>query len=73
MGNVGLKEEGFHFRWVVETDRGVSHFFTVAFSEAVQFLESHRLVVNDILGNRYHVSNVQILDRRSRNLLEIII
>ena len=62
-GNFGLYE------WDVETDRGARTFLVRGRSASVIQMPPHRVLVTDVLGNRYQVPDTTRLDERSMALL----
>ena len=58
-------------RWEVETDRGWSSFDVVARSESVWFVGRNRVLIRDADGNRYLITDLTALDRRSRRLADL--
>jgi hypothetical protein len=59
-GRFGIRE------WQVETDRGPRTFMVRGRSENVVQMPPHRVVVTDVLGNRYKIPDTTKLDRRSQ-------
>ncbi|MFP4056307.1 MAG: DUF1854 domain-containing protein [Candidatus Brocadiia bacterium] len=57
------------YDWHVETDRGPRSFLVRGRSENIVHMPPHRVIVTDVLGNRYQVSDATRLDRRSAALL----
>jgi hypothetical protein len=62
-GHFGLYE------WEVDTDRGPRTFMVRGRSESVIQMPPRRVLVTDVLGNRYQVSDYARLDPRSMALL----
>ncbi len=59
--------------WHVETDRGPRDFVTQNLQEnALWFSDTHLLLL-DVDGNRFEISNTSTLDERSRQLLNSIV
>jgi len=54
------------YDWDVETDRGRRSFLVRGRSEKIVYMPPHRVVITDVLGNRYQVSDTSRLDRRSQ-------
>ncbi len=52
----------------VETDRGYRE-FEIRSRESVRFVGLSRLMITDVDGNKYEVSDIRDLDSRSRSLL----
>jgi len=61
------------YDWEVETDRGRRSFLVRGRSENIVYVPPHRVVITDVLGNRYQVSDYTKLDRRSAALLYKIV
>ena len=57
------------YDWEVETDRGPRTFIVRGRSESVVQMPPHRVVVTDVLGNRYQVTDYTKLPPRSVALL----
>ena len=55
--------------WEVETDRGRRQ-FEVRGRDNVRHLPGSRLVLRDVDGNRYEISDYRALDAKSLDLLE---
>ena len=61
------------YDWDVETDRGPRTFHTRGRSENIVSTPPHRVLITDVLGNRYKISDTTRLDRRSAWLLTKVI
>jgi len=61
------------YDWEVETDRGPRTFLVRGRSEHIVFLPPARVVVTDVLGNRYQVSDTTKLAGKSAALLQKIL
>ena len=59
--------------WHVETDRGPRDFVTQSLQENVQWLSATHLLLTDVDGNRFEISDVTKLDAKSRGFLETIL
>ena len=57
------------YDWEVATDRGSRTFHVRGRSESVVQMPPPRVIVTDVLGNRYHVADYTRLDPRSMALL----
>ena len=64
-----IKSERGSYKWIVETDRGERE-FDIRHREDIRMLESNRVIVKDIDGNRFEIPNYSRLDPRSRSMLE---
>ena len=61
------------YDWDVDTDRGPRSFLVRGRSENIVILPPARVVVTDVLGNRYQVSDARKLTGRSAILLQKIL
>ena len=59
--------------WHVDTDRGERDFVTQSLQENAQWLSERHLLLIDVDGNRFEISDVTALDARSRLILETIL
>jgi len=57
--------------WNVETDRGPCSFQVISRSESVFYVGRNRLLIRDVDGNRYTISDLVRLDKRSRLIAEL--
>ena len=57
------------YDWEVETDRGRRSFLVRGRSEKIVYMPPRHVIITDVLGNRYQVSDYSHLDRRSMLLL----
>lgn len=57
------------YDWEVETDHGPREFLMRGRSESVIQMNPHRVLITDVLGNRYHVADWTQLDPRSIDLI----
>jgi hypothetical protein len=64
-----IKSERGSYKWVVETDKGERE-FDVRHREDIRVIESNRVVVKDVDGNRFEIPNYSRLDSRSKSTLE---
>lgn len=55
--------------WRVQTDRGPREFALREPGKNVVWLDDNRLVLRDTAGNRFEISDLAALDRRSRQLV----
>lgn len=56
--------------WQVETSRGTRDFVTQNLQENAQWLSPTHLMLIDVDGNRFEITDSQALDTKSRELLE---
>lgn len=56
--------------WTVTTERGRREFVTMSLQENAQWLSPTHLIIMDVDGNRFEVSNIEELDTESRKLLD---
>lgn len=56
--------------WTVTTERGRREFVTMSLQENAQWLSPVHLIIMDVDGNRFEVSDVERLPIESRKLLE---
>ncbi len=59
--------------WSVETDRGARDFVTQNLQENAVWLSDVHLLLLDVDGNRFEVTDMTRLDRESRHLMEMIL
>lgn len=59
--------------WNVATDRGDRELVTQSLQENAQWLSDVHLVLVDVDGNRFEITNVDELDRKSRVYLDAIL
>ena len=64
-----IKSERGSYKWVVETDKGERE-FDIRHREDIRVIESNRVVVKDVDGNRFEIPNYNRLDSRSKSMLE---
>jgi len=64
-----IRSERGSYKWMVETDRGERE-FDVQHREDIRIIESNRVIVKDVDGNRFEIPNYSRLDSRSRSMLE---
>lgn len=64
-----IREEFGATYWVVETDFGERSFVGKGVRDNVHYVNSERLLIQDVDGNRYEVYDVNALDPVSRSLL----
>jgi hypothetical protein len=59
--------------WSVETDRGARDFVTQSLQENAQWFSDTHLLLLDVDGNRFEITDTSALDPRSRALLDGIL
>ena len=59
--------------WEVQTDRGDREFVIRNVSENAQWITDRRLLLVDVDGNRFEISNLDALDKKSRGLIEMVL
>lgn len=59
--------------WEVQTDRGDREFVVRNVSENAQWITDRRLLILDVDGNRFEIANLQVLDKKSRALIEMVL
>lgn len=59
--------------WEVQTDRGDREFVVRNVSENAQWITDRRLLLVDVDGNRFEISNLEVLDKKSRGLIEMVL
>ena len=59
--------------WEVQTDRGNREFVVRNVSENAQWITDRRLLLLDVDGNRFEISNLEELDKKSRGLIEMVL
>ena len=70
---VSLQNEYGVSYWDVETDRGRREFVAKSVAEHAQWLSETRLMLFDVDGNRFEVTDMDKLDKRSRTLLDAVL
>lgn len=65
-----IKDELGFTSWDVETDRGRRQFQVLSRYD-IRILDGRRLVIRDMDGNRYEIPDYGMLDRASRDMLEL--
>lgn len=68
-----FKEEFGHTYWEVETDRGYHKFVTRGRDQTVRTIDAQRTLIIDVSGNRFEIEDVDALDSRSRDFLELLL
>ena len=68
-----LKSEFGVSYWEVQTDRGNREFVVRNASENAQWITDRRLLLLDVDGNRFEISNLEVLDKKSRGLIEMVL
>ena len=59
--------------WDVETDRGRREFVMQNLSENVHWLSEVRLLLIDVDGNRFEISDLDTLDKKSTALIDLVL
>jgi hypothetical protein len=59
--------------WTVQTDRGSREFVTQSLQENAQWLGENHLLLVDVDGNRFEITDVSALDEASRHYIETIL
>ncbi len=70
---VTLKTEFGSTYWRVVTDRGETDFLTQSLQENAQWLTPTYLMLVDVDGNRYEITDINALDERSQELLSVTV
>lgn len=70
---VSLKTEFGSTYWRVLTDRGEKEFLTQSLQENAQWLTPTYLMLVDVDGNRYEITDTVALDQRSQDLLSVTV
>ena len=68
-----LKSEFGVSYWEVQTDRGDREFVVRNVSESAQWITDRRLLLLDVDGNRFEISNLEVLDKKSRGLIQMVL
>ena len=68
-----LKSEFGVSYWEVQTDRGDREFVVRNVSENAQWITDRRLLLLDVDGNRFEIANLEVLDKKSRGLVEMVL
>lgn len=67
-----IKEEyGFAY-WTVETDKGSMNFTTSIWSPITRITET-RLIVSDLDGNRFEISDFELLTKKEKKLIDLFL
>jgi len=66
---IGIKEEYGSILWDVETDRGTKRYVVRSLRDNLVELPDRRLLITDIEGNRFEVSDLRSLDSKSQEVL----
>ena len=66
---VHAKQEFGASYWVVDSDRGRRDFVTQSLQENAQWLAPHHLMLVDVDGNRFEITDTEALDEHSRRFL----
>jgi len=67
-----MKEEFGYIYWEVETDRGARRFTTKGSHDCILPVGENRLMIIDVDGNRFEVTNYRELDTKSARLIETL-
>ena len=59
--------------WDVTTDRGPRDFVVKNVGEDARWLDEKRVLILDVDGNRFEVTDLGALDKRSRGLVEMVL
>ena len=59
--------------WEVETDKGIRQFVIRGTTEHVRWLTDDRQLITDVNGNRFEIPSLTALDKRSQNLIALIL
>lgn len=59
--------------WDVETEKGHRQFVIRGTTEHVRWLDDDRMLITDVQGNRFEIPSLNSLDRRSQNLISLIL
>lgn len=59
--------------WDVETEKGHRQFVIRGTTEHVRWLSDDRILITDVNGNRFEITSITGLDRRSQDLLHLIL
>ena len=59
--------------WDVETDKGPRQFVIRGTTEHVRWLDDDRMLITDVQGNRFEVPSLSGLDKRSQDLISLIL
>lgn len=57
--------------WTVDTDRGPRRFEVRSRRRDIRWLSDRHVVIQDVDGNRYEIEDLNALDAKSRDLLEM--
>lgn len=69
----GAKVEFGATYWSAETNRGPRDFVTQSLQENAQWLSPQHLLLIDVDGNRFEITDVSALDMRSRHFISAIL
>ena len=59
--------------WDVQTNRGNREFVVRNVSESAQWISPRRLLLIDVDGNRFEIPDIDVLDKRSFGLIDMVI
>jgi hypothetical protein len=59
--------------WHVQTDRGQRDFVTQSLQENAQWLSPTHLLLIDVDGNRFEITDTRKLDPKSRQIVELVL
>ena len=68
-----LKQEFGYVYWRVETDAGSKKFITTKDASAIISLKNNRILLIDLDGNRYNISDYTNLDGKSFKLIQLLV
>ena len=66
---ISVRREAATSYWETETNRGMREFVIQSSDETVRWTSEHRVVVVDVYGNRFEISNLTQLDRSSAQMV----
>lgn len=64
-----ILDEYHYFHWYVETDRGAVDFFMGSPRKFITPFNQHSLLIKDLKGDMYHITDLNTLDKRSQELI----
>jgi hypothetical protein len=59
--------------WKVDTDRGPREFVLKSLTEQVRWLSDQRILLTDVDGNRFEIYDMSQLDKKSHELLDLVL
>jgi len=69
----GLKQEFGYVYWKVKTDAGNKKFITTKDSSSIIPLKNNRVLIIDLDGNRFNISDYTKLDKKSYKLIQLLV